>query len=774
MVDTKKKGPAGAKVARPPSARRAKLPKEVASKIGQRDAQGDAPPECDVLRELGRGSCGVAWLVRRRRDKKLLVMKSVAISALSSTEEKAVKERAQAMREVQLLKEVKSTHVVQYAGAALLPATSKRSYAELQIFTEYCNGGDLATFLRRSGVGTKMRLPEDRVWKLSAAILAGVNELHRRQILHRDLKPANIFLHKAKETLSIEQAVLEHWPSLTVKVGDLGVARPLSSAESLASTLVGTPYYCAPEVLAGDAYCNKADIYSFGVCVYELMHGQPPHADIKNIAALIHRVLNLSGDEGTIAASSQQDDAYTAELRGFSQRCLARAPEERPSAPDAMLRIRIDGAPSSSQASQSTKAKRAQTPGPAPRRGAQQPSPRTPLGHRAQSASPRAGGSPRPQSPLPTSARGSEKPGKREASSPTPEFKFQPRPRARSSPGSRSKQPAPALPDGGVASSVALPPEEVEVTLRRTASEGFCSRAAKGPEVEPVQQANADAHSETYASSGSHCSSLAFSETDVLAASLGGFTALMAADLTLRPAAPTASERPAASSWSRRILARSAGETKAPTPKQAWSTATMLPHEVETVAEEHELTLKQPPIDLSSGSSQKSVPHEGAQTARGPGQEEAMGDISQEVETVTNELTLKQPPEAAPIGSSSCSSPVAMAHEGAQTARRQEDAMSDVSQEKVEDAAVEPGTHCKRFLQENRWRSAKGLPGKRPKSQRDEVVNYVAKAQDCWQRWREEKRDPASKQEKATALSLEIRGTAMSPGTRRKPVAAAA
>jgi len=791
MVDTKKRVPSSGniKIARPASARRAKLPKEVvAIKAGQKDAQGEAPPECEVLRELGRGSCGVAWLVRRRRDKKLLVMKSVALSPHSPTDEKAAKERNQAMREVQLLKEVKSTHVVQYAGAALLPATSKRSYAELQIFTEYCNGGDLATFLRRSQVGTKLWLPEDRVWKLSAAILAGLNELHRRQILHRDLKPANIFLHKAKETVSVEQALLSNWPSLTVKVGDLGVARPLSSAESLASTLVGTPYYCAPEVFAGDAYCNKADIYSFGVCVYELMHGKPPHGDIKNIAALIHKVLNLSGDQGTIGTACVLDTAYSAELRGFTQRCLARAPEERPSTSDAMLQIQIvSPTRGPSSGSQPAKAKRARTPGAGQRGSAAPLHPRA--AGRAQSASPRtAAGTPAPQQ-APDAALAPSTPSKRNgtkaARSPrtsTPDFKFQPRPRPRSSEvRSRQTQGLASCSSGGAAKAELYPPtpaksevdvevtllrasseillqqacregapegqvvsgsadQEVEKTLRRSVSEGFFSSVA-GHAEDPAactrrckEAEEGIAAASPAASSGNQStSSLAFSETEMLTASLGDFTGLM--DLTLPAPSQDRPPEASSSSWARRILARGllAGDANVASPKRAWCTATLLPQEaLEGAISDKELTLKRP-LEMES-----------IDSAGSP-----------------DSLPVVEHPE--------------QVHGGAADASTAELAApcTEARQEAEEASETTSGMHCKRFLQENRWRSGKALPGGAPGARRDEVVNYVAKAQDCWLRWRQEKRRPAAKQEASGALNLEVRGTALSPGTRRKAVAAA-
>ncbi|CAE8584426.1 unnamed protein product, partial [Polarella glacialis] len=76
---------------------------------------------------------------------------------------------------------------------------------------------------------------------------------------------------------------------LTALLGDFGLARAMSDSQPLASTLVGTPHYVAPEIFEGVPYDEKADIYSFGVCMYELMHGRTPYADVKTVVGLVRR-----------------------------------------------------------------------------------------------------------------------------------------------------------------------------------------------------------------------------------------------------------------------------------------------------------------------------------------------------------------------------------------------------------------------------------------------------------------------------------------------------
>lgn len=69
--------------------------------------------------------------------------------------------------------------------------------------------------------------------------------------MHRDLKPDNILLHNGK-----------------IKIADFGFSKSLKSPTDLAQTMLGSPIYMAPEVLNGDPYTMKADIWSLGVVLY--------------------------------------------------------------------------------------------------------------------------------------------------------------------------------------------------------------------------------------------------------------------------------------------------------------------------------------------------------------------------------------------------------------------------------------------------------------------------------------------------------------------------
>lgn len=94
---------------------------------------------------------------------------------------------------------------------------------------------------------------------IALGIARGVEYLHQQHIIHRDLKPANILLDN----------------SLNPRIADFGVSRE-AATEYATMTKIGTPTYCAPEVLNGDRYSFPADIYSFGMILCAMMQGGNP------------------------------------------------------------------------------------------------------------------------------------------------------------------------------------------------------------------------------------------------------------------------------------------------------------------------------------------------------------------------------------------------------------------------------------------------------------------------------------------------------------------
>ena len=108
---------------------------------------------------------------------------------------------------------------------------------------EYANGGSLGDYLKASG---GEHLPEDVVLSLFLQLCLAMNYIHANGIMHRDVKPANVLLTGAGRRI--------------LKVCDFGIAKVVLAGDGFASTIVGTPYYLAPELCEGTIYSNKADV----------------------------------------------------------------------------------------------------------------------------------------------------------------------------------------------------------------------------------------------------------------------------------------------------------------------------------------------------------------------------------------------------------------------------------------------------------------------------------------------------------------------------------
>lgn len=93
--------------------------------------------------------------------------------------------------------------------------------------------------------------------------------LSRSNIMHRDIKPDNILIHNGN-----------------IKIADFGFCKPLENQNDMVQTMLGSPIYMAPEVIKGEVYTNKADIWSLGVVLYQMIYGKCPF-ESKSIAKLI-------------------------------------------------------------------------------------------------------------------------------------------------------------------------------------------------------------------------------------------------------------------------------------------------------------------------------------------------------------------------------------------------------------------------------------------------------------------------------------------------------
>ncbi|MGH0174892.1 UNVERIFIED_CONTAM: hypothetical protein FKN15_069341 [Acipenser sinensis] len=128
---------------------------------------------------------------------------------------------------------------------------------------EYCNGGDLADYLKSKGP-----LNEDTIRLFLQQITSAMKVLQSKGVIHRDLKPQNILLVLTGGDKSNPR-------NIRLKIADFGLAR-FQPTNMMALTMCGTPLYMAPEVIMAKTYDAKVDLWSIGIIVYQCLTGQVP------------------------------------------------------------------------------------------------------------------------------------------------------------------------------------------------------------------------------------------------------------------------------------------------------------------------------------------------------------------------------------------------------------------------------------------------------------------------------------------------------------------
>lgn len=225
----------------------------------------------ELIVRLGIGGMGAVY-----RGRRVLIGDEVAVKVLHShlvADTAAIERFRREARAAAMLRHTNVVTIFDYGEASgdLAPA---------YIIMELVEGMSLRALLQSEG-----RLPPERAVALFHFICAGVGAAHRRNIIHRDLKPDNIIVLAPDEDRGHE----------TVKVVDFGIAklRDLSPTLSLTQTgaLMGTPYYMSPEQCHGEALDARADVYSLGAMLYEMLAGQPPF-DGMNVISLVSKHLN--------------------------------------------------------------------------------------------------------------------------------------------------------------------------------------------------------------------------------------------------------------------------------------------------------------------------------------------------------------------------------------------------------------------------------------------------------------------------------------------------
>ncbi|GFZ07382.1 protein kinase superfamily protein [Actinidia rufa] len=203
--------------------------------------------------------------------------------------------------EVRLLRTLKNKNII-----ALYSVWRDKRQNTLNFITEVCTSGNLREYRKKH---KHVSLKALKKW--SKQILKGLDYLHTQElcIIHRDLNCSNVFING-----NIGQ----------VKIGDFGLAATVAKNHS-AHSILGTPEFMAPELYEED-YTELIDIYSYGMCVLEMVTLELPYSECDTVAKIYKKV--TSG-----LTPQAMDKVRDPEVKAFIEKCLGQ-PRARPSAAD--------------------------------------------------------------------------------------------------------------------------------------------------------------------------------------------------------------------------------------------------------------------------------------------------------------------------------------------------------------------------------------------------------------------------------------------------------
>ncbi|CAL5873550.1 uncharacterized protein PFLUO_LOCUS7830 [Penicillium psychrofluorescens] len=296
------------------------------------------------LDEIGRGSFATVYQGVHTKSRTYVAIKSVNLSKLN----KKLKDNLSS--EIDILKGLHHPHIV-----ALIDCHESTSHIHLVM--EYCALGDLSLFIKRRETLANHRYTRDMIAKYPNPRGGALNEvvvrhflkqlssalhfLRDRNLIHRDIKPQNLLLCPSPSSYrsGVAQVIpykgshdsyepitgLESLPML--KIADFGFARSLP-ATSLAETLCGSPLYMAPEILRYEKYDAKADLWSVGTVLYEMVVGRPPFRATNHVE-LLRRI-----EKGEDRIRFPEDNPASDDIKKLIRGLLKRNPVERLNFPD--------------------------------------------------------------------------------------------------------------------------------------------------------------------------------------------------------------------------------------------------------------------------------------------------------------------------------------------------------------------------------------------------------------------------------------------------------
>lgn len=263
---------------------------DIVARLKQICTEGDPREIYKDLNKIGQGASGGVFTGHEKGTNRLVAIKQMNL------EQQPKKDLI--INEIIVMRESSHPNIVNFIDSFLV-------IGELWVIMEFMEGGSL------TDVVTFNIMSEGQIAAVCRETLKGLQHLHSKGVIHRDIKSDNILL-------SMEG---------NIKLTDFGFCAQINDSQNKRTTMVGTPYWMAPEVVTRKEYGRKVDIWSLGIMAIEMIEGEPPYLTESPL-----RALYLIATNGT--PTIKDEHALSEVFRDFLYFALKVDPEKRASAHD--------------------------------------------------------------------------------------------------------------------------------------------------------------------------------------------------------------------------------------------------------------------------------------------------------------------------------------------------------------------------------------------------------------------------------------------------------